>query len=281
MIIDPISAVTGGISLISGVAQAITGNQAQKQDYLNQTAFQSANNEFARWQAGLNAKLTDQNAQYKYWAETVNYNQNLAYTGSLRNVELLKAVRQAEIVGQTRAAAGAGYAQDSSALSQAFAESSMQEAVALQQYQWRALQGQASVQAMGQEGNSVDRLVNDYARQMGDYETLQAINEGIRGRQYSREQAGQLSQYLSRWQSQSFYDQQQFMDPIAPFAPLPTMIQPAGPSMTGAGPSSGALGLNIGTAIMGGASSFLSMNQKVNALKTPSSSTGSGTGGKG
>ena len=281
MIIDPISAVTGGLSAIGGIAQAITGNQAQKQDYLNQTAFQKANNEFASWQAGLNAKLTDTNAQYKYWSDTVNQNQQLAYTGSLRNVELLKAIRQAEIVGSTRAAAGASFIQDSNAISQAFAESSMQEAVALQQYQWRALQNQASVQAMGREGNSVDRLVNDYARQLGDYETLQTINQGIRSRQYTREQAGQVSQYLSRWQSQSFYDQQQFMDPIAPFAPLPTMIQPAGPSMTGAGPSSAALGLNIGTAVMGGASSFLSMNQRVSGLKTPSSSTGSGTGGNG
>jgi hypothetical protein len=262
-----------------GIFQAFTGNAAAKQDYLNQTAFQEANNEFASWQARLNAKLTDTNAQYKYWAETVNHNQQLAYTGSLRNVELLKAVRQAETVASTRAAAGAGYVQDSDAISQAFAESSMQEAVALQQYQWRSLQGQASVQAMGQEGNSVDRLVNDYARQLGDYETLQTINKGIRGRQYTREQAGQVAQYLSRWQSQSFYDQQQFMDPIAPFAPLPTMIQPPGPSMTGAGPSSGALGLNIGTAVMGGVSSGLSMNSQMNGLRTPSSSTGSGTGG--
>jgi hypothetical protein len=262
-----------------GIFQSITGNKAQKQDYLNQAAFQKANNEFASWQAGLNAKLTDTNAQYKYWADTVNHNQQLAYTGSLRNVELLKAVRQAETVASTRAAAGAGYAQDSEAISQAFAESSMQEAVALQQYQWRSLQGQASVQAMGQEGNSVDRLVNDYARQLGDYETLQTINQGIRSRQYTREQAGQVSQYLSRWQSQSFYDQQQFMDPIAPFAPLPTMIQPAGPSMTGAGPSSGALGLNIGTAIMGGVSTGLSMQSQMKGLSTPSSSTGSGTGG--
>jgi hypothetical protein len=262
-----------------GIFQAFAGNAAQKQDYLNQTAFQKANNEFASWQARLNAKLTDANAQYRYYSELVNHNQNLAYTNSLRNVELLKAVQQAEIVGNTRAAAGASFVQDSDAISQAFAESSMQEAVALQQFQWRSLQGQASVQAMGQDGNSVDRLVNDYARQMGDYETLQTINQGIRGRQYSREQAGQVAQYLSRWQSQSFYNQQQFMDPIAPFPPLPTMIQPAGPSMTGAGPSNAGLGLNIGTGIMGGISAGISMNNQLGGLRNPSSSTGSGTRG--
>jgi hypothetical protein len=133
---------------------------------------------------------------------------------------------------------------------------------------------------MGMEGNSVDRLVNDYARQMGDQQTLQAINEGIRGRQYSREQAGQVAQYLSRYNSQQFYDEQQFVDPIAPYPPLPTLIQPAGPTMTGAGPSSSAAAINIGTGILGGIQAGIGMQGQLNGLKTPSSSSGSGTGGR-
>ena len=36
------------------------------------------------------------------------------------------------------------------------------------------------------------------------------------------------------------------MDPIAPFAPLATLVNPAGPSFTGAGP-------NAGTAFLGSA----------------------------
>lgn len=262
-----------------GILQGIAGNQAAQQDYMNQVAFQNANNQFARWQAGFNARVNDANNQYKYWADTVNYNQNLAYTNSLRNVELLKSIRQAETVAQVRSAAGAAFLQDSDAIGQAYTEASMQEAVALQQYQWRALQGQSSVQAMAMEGNSVDRLVNDYARQLGDYETLQAINEGIRKRQYGREQAGQLAQYLSRWQSQQFYDEQTYLDPVAPFAPLPTLIQPAGPSMTGSGPSSAAGWINVGTGILGGISAGISMNNQLGGLRRPSSSTGPGTGG--
>jgi len=263
-----------------GIMQGMAANAAAQQDYVNQKAFQSANNKFAMWQAGFNARVNDANNQYKYWSDTVNYNQNLAYTNSLRNVELLKSIRQAETVANTRAAAGSSFLQDSDALGQAYTEASMQEAVALQQYQWRALQGQSSVQAMAMEGNSVDRLVNDYARQLGDYETLQAINQGIRTRQYGREQAGQLAQYLSRWQSQQFYDEQTYVDPVAPFAPLPTLIQPAGPTMTGSGPSSAAAMLNIGTGILGGISAGISMQGQLNALKTPSSSSGPGTGGR-
>jgi hypothetical protein len=277
---DPLSLAFGGLSAGLGLIQGIAGNKAQQQDYLNQKALQSANNTFAKWQANFNAKATDLNSQYRYYAETVNYNQQLAYTNSLRNVELLKSIRQAETVRDTRAAAGSAYLRDSEAISQAYAETSMQEAVALQQYQWRALQGRASVQAMGMEGRSVDRLVNDYARQQGDYETLQAINQGLRTRQYGREQAGQLAQYLSRWQSQQFYEQQPYMDPIAPFAPLPTLIQPAGPTMTGGAPGGGSAWLNVGSALLGGVSSAFSMQGQLNALKTPNSSVGPGTGGR-
>ena len=67
------------------------------------------------------------------------------------------------------------------------------------------------------------------------------------------------------------------MDPIPPFAPLPTLIQPAGPSMTGGGPSGAAAALNIGSSILGGVTAGISMQGQLNAMKTPSSSTGSGT----
>jgi hypothetical protein len=277
VVIDPISLAFGAANMGMGIMGGMASQAAQQQEYVNQRAFQDANNKFAMWQAGFNARVNDANNQYKYWAETVNYNQGLAYTNALRNVELLKAGRQADVVGQTRAAAGSSYLLDSEAISQQFAEASMQEAVAMQQYRWRALQNRASVQALNQEGKSVDRLVNDYARQVGDYETLQAINQGIRGRQYTREQAGRVAQYLSQWNNQQFYEEQGYIDPIPPFAPLPTLIQPGGPSMTGSGPSSAAGALNIGTAVMGGVNSAFSMQSTLNSLKVPSSSSGSGT----
>lgn len=271
---EPISAIA---SAGLGIIQSVAGYQAQKQDYLNQKAFQNANSKFANWQAGFNARVTDANAQFKYWTETVNYNQQRAYTNSLRNFELIKSVRQAETVAQTRAAAGAAFVQDSDAVSQAYQEASMQEAVAMQQYRWRALQARASVQALGQEGRSVDRIVNDYARQEGDYATLMDINQKLRTRQYNRQQAASVTEYLSRWNSQQFYEEQPYIDPIAPFAPLPTLLTPPPPSMTGSGPSAGAAALNIGTSILGGIQTGISMGSQLNALKTPSGSTGPGT----
>lgn len=267
----------GGLQAGLGLLQGQQQNAAARQDYANQLAFQKANTKFAQWQARLNTKIANANGQYNYWAETLNYNQSLAYTKSLRNVELLKSVRQAEIVRDTRAAAGASFAQDSDAITAAYSEASMQDAVARQQYKWRALQARASVQNMAMEGNSIDRLVNDYARQEGDYNTLQQVNEGIRTRQYSRQQAAQVTQYLNRWNSQQFYEEGKVLDPPPPFAPLPTLLQPSGPSMVGAPPSSGANWLNIGTSLMGGVQSAISLNNQLQGLKTPSSPTGPGT----
>ena len=269
VVIDPISLAFGAASAGMGILQGAASNQAAQQDYVNQKAYQEANDQFARWQAGFNAQANNLNSQYSYWAETVNYGQQMAYAASQRNVELMRSVKQAEVVAQTRASAGAAYALDSSAISQAYEEASMQEAVSLQQYQWRALQARSSVQAMAMEGNSVDRLVNDYARQLGDYETLQSINKGIRTRQYTREQTAQVAQYLSRWNSQQFYEETQVVDPIPPFAPLPALIQPSGPSFTGSGPSKVAAGLNIASGVLGGINAGVGMAGTLKALKGP------------
>ena len=267
VVIDPISLAFGVASAGMGILQGAASNQAAQQDYVNQKAYKQANDQFARWQAGFNARANNLNSQYSYWAETVNYGQQMAYAASQRNVELMRSVKQAEVVGQTRANAGAAYALDSSAISQAYEEASMQEAVSLQQYQWRALQARSSVQAMAMEGNSVDRLVNDYARQLGDYETLQSINKGIRTRQYTREQTAQVAQYLSRWNSQQFYEETQVVDPIPPFAPLPALVQPPGPSFTGSGPSKAAAGLNIASGVLGGINAGIGMAGTLKALK--------------
>jgi hypothetical protein len=262
-----------GLNLWGASAQ----NAAQQQAYKDQVRFQKANDQFAKWQAKFNKDATDAQNKFNYWGQVVNYNQNKAYTNSLRNIEKLKAFKQAEVVAKTRAAAGASYIQDSEALSNAYEEQSMQEAVALQQYQWRALQTRGSVQAMEREGQSVDRIVNDYARQLGDFEALQQINQGIRTRQYTREQAGQVAQYLSRWNSQTFYQEQPYMDPLPPYAPLPSIMMPPPPSMTGAPPSSAAAALNIGTAVLGGLQTGLNAWQTLSKLNTPSSPKGPGT----
>jgi len=277
MVFDPISLGIGAISTGMNIFGASQQNAAQQQAYEDQIKFQKANEQFAKWQAKFNKKATDSQNKFKYWGEVVQYNQNKAYTNSLRNLETLKAFKQAQVVAQTRAAAGSSYIQDSEAISNAYQEQSMQEAVSLQQYPWRALQTRGSVQAMEREGQSVDRIINDYARQMGDFESLQHTNQVIRTTQYTREQAGQVAQYLSRWNSQTFYQEQPYMDPLPPYAPLPTIMMPPAPTMTGAPPSAAAGALNIGTAVLGGLQTGLNAWQSMTKLNTPTSQSGPGT----
>ena len=273
--------ISGGISATTGIFGASAQNAAAKQKYADDLAFQNANNRFSVWQAGFNAKVQDSNNRYQFWQQTFNYNQEKIFANSQRNVEFMQAAEQARVVMETRVNAGVAYADDSAAISDAYREAEMQSAVAQQQYQWRALEARASVQALNQEGNSVDRIVNNYAAQLGDQMTLEAINGDIRDRQYTRTQAAQVSQYLSRWNSQTFYNETPFFDPIAPFASLPTMITPPPPSMTGAPPSNAAFAMNVGTSLLGGVSAGFSTYNRMNALKTPSSGRGSGIPGGG
>ena len=277
MAIDPFTGalVIGGLNAGMNVLGAFGSHAAKRQQYVTDKAFQSANNRFSMWQAGFTAKVQDANKQHQFWQDTVNYNQNLAFAHSQRNVELLRSVRQAEVVKDTRVAAGVSYVQDAQALQDQLGEVEMNAAVAQQQYTWRALQARASVQAMAMEGNSVDRIVQDYSRQLGDQMTLEAINEDIRDRQYTRAQAGQVQQYLGRWNSQQFYDEAQVFDPIAPFPPLPSLITPPPPSRVGAPPSNAAYAMNVASGLVGGLNSGLSMYSTLKGI----GGTGGGGGG--
>lgn len=242
-----------------GIFGAVANNRAKQQEYRNQLAQQRASDKFAKWQASFNQKASDANAKYQYWTDTVRYNQDVAYARSLRNFELLQEINQAETVRQTRVSATAGYINDSSAISQQAQEASMQDAVASMQYAMASLQARGRALATGGEGFSFDQLIDDYARQAGDYETIQQINQGFRNRQYTRAQAAQVTDYLSKYNSQQFYKAQPFMEPTRPFAPLPSLMQPAPPSFTGTPPSRGAMALEIGSAALGGAQAGLSM----------------------
>jgi len=237
VVITPLM-LAGGQAVLSGV-QGFLGYQAKQQDYINQVAQQKASDEFARWTAGRQAEQQDLNNQYRFWQEKLNYGQDLAYAGQLRSFELSKAINQAEVVGRTRASAGASYAQNSQALADAFAQQSMADAISMMQYKQQALRQQASVTASGREGLNVDRYIIDYARQVGDMETMRQMNEQFRNRQYTREQAGQIANYLNQYNSQQLYEEQNVLDPIAPFPPLATLVNPAGPSFTGSAPSAG------------------------------------------
>lgn len=263
--VDPISlgitAATTALNLIQGSAEA----KAKEQDYLNQTAFQDATSEFNQWQAGFNADTQDLNNQYQYWASTIEYNQNLAHIQQLRNYEFAKEYEQAKRVGQARASAGTNYAINSAAVQQQLQERGMQEAVAIQQYAYRALQSTAAFRAGMQEGKSSDRYVNDFARQVGDFKTLKKIGEGLRSRQYKRDQMAAVTRYLNEYNSQTFYEKTPYMDPIAPFPPLPTMVAPPPPSMRGAAPA-GMSGLNAASAVMGGVSTYLDTSSSIKKL---------------
>ena len=257
MAIDPISAGLGIISGGLGIFQGIASGQAAQQDYLNQKAYANANAAYGRWSANMSAQIQDVNNSFQFWQQTVSYNQDLAYVNSLRNFELSKSIEQAKVVSQTRASAGANYAQQSEALNQQIQEKAMGDAVALQQYRMQALRSSSAVQAMAQEGRSVDRLVNDYARQEGDFSTLQQINQGLYSRQMQREKVAAVTQYLQNYNSQQFYTKQPYMDPIPPFAPLPTMIMPPPPSMAGGRPAN-YTGLNIATGVLSGVNNYFS-----------------------
>ncbi|MCT0198399.1 hypothetical protein KQ313_01685 [Synechococcus sp. CS-1325] len=254
-----------GLNLLGG----ITGDAAAQKNYQDQRALQDSSARFARWQANFKKNYEDANSQQAYWQETVNYNQGLAYVLSNRNYELTRAVNQAKVVADTRASAAGNFVQGSEAVNQEMAERSMQDAFALQQYGVAALKARSAVRANEQAGASIDRLFNDYARQMGDYETITEINAKFRDRQYTREQAGQVAQYLSAYNSQPFYEAQPFLEPVAPFVPLPALLSPAPPSITGGGPSAAAQGLNIATGVLGGVSAGVSA---INSFKAGASS---------
>ena len=233
----PLTFALGQAGLTLG--QGMLGNQAKQQDYINQRAMQKASDEFAGWSAGMQARTADLNNQYSYWQGQINYGQELAYTNQVRNFELSKAINQAEVVARTRASAGASFANESAALIDGFQQQSMSDAMALMQYKQQSLRAQAAVAATGREGMNVDRYMNDYARQVGDMATMQQLNQQFRDRQFTREAAGQVANYLNQYNSQQLYEEQDVLDPIAPFPPLATLINPAGPSFTGSAPSAG------------------------------------------
>ena len=270
-------AVVGGLNAALGVAGVGANFLGAQQKYAEDKAYANASSAFANWQAGFNARVNDANNQYKYWQDTVNYNQELAYVHSQRNFETLQAIRQAEVVRDTRAAAGAAYIQDSEAINDQYAEQEMAAAVAQQQYSWRALQARSSVRASGREGNTVDRLVNNFAMQEGSYMALEEVNAGIRGRQLTRAQSAKVAEYLSRWNSQDFYEERTIFDPVMPFPPLPTMITPPPPSRIGSGPSPFAAALEGASALMGGLETGLKTTASLKRLQMPRSRTGSGT----
>jgi hypothetical protein len=244
-----IGAARTGLNIFGAFAQ----NNAERQQYLNEQAFQQANQRYQGWRSSIETSINRANQQQNYWAQTVQYNQELAYARSQRNVDLVRAIDQADVVRETREAAGVQFVTTAEAIQQRLGEQAMADAVALQQYSIAALKNRASIRANPQVGASIDRLMNDFLRQEGDYQTIATINEGLRNRQYRREQAGAVAQYLNAYNSQAFYEAQPYLEPMAPFVPLPSLVLPGPPTMTGAPPSGTAGALRLGTSLIEGA----------------------------
>ena len=234
---EPISMGIMGVQAGLGVLQNQQAHVARQQEYKNQTAFQGVQQNFNSWQAGFNAKLSNLNSQYRYWGETVRYNEKLSYAGQLENYEFAKEIAQAQRVLEARVGAGVDYIAGSEAIQAAYQERGIQEAVAEQQLMYRGLQASAAYQASAQEGKSMDRYVRDVDRQIGDYSALKQIKDGMAARQYSRQQLGQLTKYLNQYNSQQFYVKAPIQKPTMPFPPLPAMVTPPQPYMRGAAPA--------------------------------------------
>ena len=170
--------------------------------------------------------------QYRYWGETVRYNEKLSYAGQLENREFAKETHfpAALVLGQ------GDYIAEFEAIQAAYQERGIQEAVAEQQLMYEA-RGICGHQASAQEGKSMDRYVRDVDRQIGDYSALKQIKDGMAARQYSRQQLGQLTKYLNQYNSQQFYVKAPIQKPTMPFPPLPAMVTPPQPYMRGAAPA--------------------------------------------
>lgn len=257
--------VVGAISAGLGVLSFATGQKAdaaraaqERQNYEDQIRFQQANDKYAKWMAQINAKITTTEKQYKYWAETVNYNQNLAYVNQLRNYEVVKGIRQAGQVAKTRTSALADYSLQAQALSAQLQEQATADAVSYMQFVHQGVKARGTLMATEREGKSMDRLIGDYARQVEDFQTIQRINRNFRENQYTRQQAGQVAQYLSRYSSQQFYEKQPYQDPLPPFQPLPTLVMPQAPSMTGGAPANTS-GINTFSNILGSVNAGLGL----------------------
>lgn len=223
-------------------AQAKEQYKGQKRAYKDAVRLQNASQRYAEWSAQFQAEYQTLGDQYAYWQQTLNWNQQKSYIQSLRNIELVKAIKQARVVRDNRAGAARDYMLQSEALGQALQEEASRDSIAIHQFHAQAAKAGAELMAGGQSGSSIDRLMGDYARQVGDMKTLMGINEGFRQRQFTREQAGTVAQYLSQYNSQEFYEKQPYLTPIKPFPPLPTLIIPPPPSSTGPGPVAPVMG---------------------------------------
>ena len=226
--------VSGGLGFLQGQLQ----HAAQKQKYINDVAYKEAMDEYSGWAAGMQAKQTNVNQNYSYWVERLNHGQQVSHAYNLRAVELSKSIAQADLVAETRTAAGANYINKASAIQARHEQEAMSEAMAMFHTKVQGLRNRASIGALGV--GMVDAMQMDVQRQVGNKATISQINQKFRDGQYTRDQAGAIAGYLKEFNSQQFYEAQEIMDPLPPFPPIPALVGAVPPSMVGSAPSSSA-----------------------------------------
>ena len=230
-----------GVQLGLGFLQGRSQAAAYKQKYINDVAYKTAQDEYSQWAANLQAQQTNINQDYSYWQERLNYGQQQRHAYNLRAVEISKSIAQADVVAETRTKASLGFLQRSQAIKARHEQESMSEAMSLYHTKVQGLRARAAAGALGANGiGMVDAIQRDYARQVGDKATISQINQNLRDGQYTREQAGNIAQYLSEFNSQKFYQEQEILDPLPPFPPIPALVGAVPPSMVGSPPSSSA-----------------------------------------
>lgn len=283
MVLAALSVGIGAISAGLGFAQSQQSNAAAKkaareadrqakQNYKDQLEYQEASDKYANWVAEINTITSNTEKNYAYWAQQVNYRQSLSYVNQLRNYEIVRSTTQLDLIRRTRAAAGADFVLQSEALSAQLMEAGMADEVSYMQYLHQSVKARAAMRGE-REGNSIDRLAMDYARQAGDQRTLMDLQQGFREGQFTREQAAQVAQYVGRYTSQQEYQKQPYQDPIPPFAPLPTITMPQAPSITGGppptiSPQTTSAFLNGATALLSGINTGLGVYQGLKGLTT-------------
>ena len=233
---DPL--VGFGLSMGAGFLQGQLQHAAQKQKYINDVAYKEAMDEYSSWAAGMQAAQTNINQDYSYWVEKLNHGQQVSHAYNLRAVELSKSIAQADLVAETRTAAGANYINKASAIQARHEQEAMSEAMAMFHTKVQGLRNRASIGALGV--GMVDAMQMDVQRQVGNKATISQINQKFRDGQYTRDQAGAIAGYLKEFNSQQFYEAQEIMDPLPPFPPIPALVGAVPPSMVGSAPSSSA-----------------------------------------
>ncbi|MBN9442313.1 hypothetical protein [Bosea sp. (in: a-proteobacteria)] len=219
-----------------------------------------AQNKQAWEQRAYNAKVEAQ--QEKYRAELIEYQnvvyqQEVDYGKKTLDYQRSEFQRQDKVVTNARESIQKNlFAQYATLLQRAVEENmattfqsvSNQKSVLAAQ-----AKGQVSADARGVEGNSVEQLINDVAREGGDNETILQLNRSATARQLNLEAMG-----LKASADQQLYNLPiQTFQPIAPLNP-PQPVSPVTPAAPVAGPNRGAMMANVVGAVTTGMSNYAS-----------------------